>query len=135
VRDDQGASLVYAGDTGPNEVLVAAASGADMLICEATLADVTQDEPERGHLMAEEALDHAARARVAAAILTHYQSDRREELEAIVARSSVPAVLARPGLVVDVVAGAVDLRIPSADQIQRPEPAPAFAQVPGAGYR
>ncbi len=134
VRDDQGACLVYAGDTGPNEALVAAASGADMLICEATLADVTQDEPERGHLTAEEALDHAARARVAAAVLTHYHSDRREELAAIAARSRVPAVLARPGLVADVVAGAVDLRTPSGDPMLGLEPAATFAPVPSSGY-
>jgi ribonuclease BN (tRNA processing enzyme) len=133
VRDDQGASLVYAGDTGPNDLLVAAASGADMLVCEATLAEVTQDEPERGHLMAEEALDHAERAGVGAAILTHYPSDRRGELEDIVARSRVPAVLARPGLVADVVAGAVDVRTPSGDPVPRLEAGAAFAPLPSTG--
>jgi ribonuclease BN (tRNA processing enzyme) len=134
VRDDQGARLVYAGDTGPNDLLVAAAAGADMLVCEATLARVDEDEPARGHLTADEALDHAARAGVGAAVLTHYPSDRREQLQALADRSRVPAAVARPGLVADVVAGVpVEVRGPSSEAASRGEAAAAFVPLPTSG--
>jgi ribonuclease BN (tRNA processing enzyme) len=133
IRDAAGARLVYAGDTGPNDGVVAAATGADMLICEATLRSVTEDEPQRGHLTADEALDHAARAGVGAVLLTHYASDRRDALEALAARSRVPAAVARPGLAAEVVAGApVDVRTPSADPTPRPEPTPSFVPLVGS---
>jgi ribonuclease BN (tRNA processing enzyme) len=134
IRDGGGAKLVYAGDTGPNDQLVEAATGADMLVCEATLRSATEDEPERGHLTAEEALEHGARARVGGMLLTHYASDRREGLEALARTSRVPAAVARPGLAAEVVAGApVDVRSPSADPTPWPEPAPRFVPLIGSG--
>ena len=46
--------LVYSGDTGPSDALVELARGADLFLCEATLAG---PEPgERGHLTEEEAV-------------------------------------------------------------------------------
>lgn len=134
IRDGAGATLVYAGDTGPNDRVVEAAHGADMLVCEATLRSPAEDEPERGHLTAEEALDHAARAGVGGVLLTHYASDRREALEALAAASRVPAAVARPGVAAEVHAGApVDVRSPELDPRPQPELAPRFVPLIGSG--
>jgi ribonuclease BN (tRNA processing enzyme) len=51
-----GKTLAYSGDSAPTEELAALASGADLFVCEATLADGTTDGEIRGHLTAEEAL-------------------------------------------------------------------------------
>jgi len=104
LTDRFGARIVYAGDTGPNDELVRVAAGADLLVCEATLGAVTEDEPERGHLTCAEALDHAQRARVGGVLLTHYPSLRRDELEREAASAGLPAAVARPGFVAEVVA-------------------------------
>ena len=66
-RAPNGARLVYTGDTGPTEALVAFAREADLLLVEATLRHPSQDDPERGHLTAEEAIDLARRADVRSA--------------------------------------------------------------------
>jgi ribonuclease BN (tRNA processing enzyme) len=52
----QGKTIAYSGDSAPTEELAALARGADLFICEATLADGTTDGELRGHLTAEEAL-------------------------------------------------------------------------------
>jgi ribonuclease BN (tRNA processing enzyme) len=77
-----GARLAYTGDTGPGESLVTFAAGADLLLIEATLQRPSQDDPVRGHLTAEEAIDVARRAHVRSARLVHYPPSRRLELEA-----------------------------------------------------
>jgi ribonuclease BN (tRNA processing enzyme) len=51
-----GKVLAYSGDSAPTEELASLARGADLFICEATLADGTTDGELRGHLTAEEAL-------------------------------------------------------------------------------
>jgi ribonuclease BN (tRNA processing enzyme) len=48
--------LAYSGDCAPTQELAALAAGADLFVCEATLADSSRDGPPRGHLTAEEAL-------------------------------------------------------------------------------
>ena len=65
VRD--GALLAYSGDAAPSEGLARLASGADLFLCEATLASGDSDGRPRGHLSADEALA-AADGRV---LLTH----------------------------------------------------------------
>ena len=60
---DGTSTLAYSGDTGPSDALVELARGADLFLCEATLAG---PEPgERGHLTEEEAVDafHASGAK------------------------------------------------------------------------
>ena len=52
----QGSTLAYSGDSAPTDELAALARGADLFLCEATLADSTADGSPRGHLSAEEAL-------------------------------------------------------------------------------
>jgi ribonuclease BN (tRNA processing enzyme) len=53
-RDDK--VLAYSGDSAPTKELALLARGADLFVCEATLADGTTDGELRGHLTAEEAL-------------------------------------------------------------------------------
>lgn len=109
ISDREGHRVVYAGDTGPSEHLEAVAAGADLLICEATLRDTSEDDPARGHLTAEEALAIAGRARTPRLILTHYPSVLREAIEDRIAESRVDAVVARPGLMIDLPAGPTGL--------------------------
>jgi ribonuclease BN (tRNA processing enzyme) len=98
-----GTRLVYAGDTGPNPDLVTAASGADMLVCEATLGSAADDDQgRRGHLSLDEAVDHARRAGVGRLVVTHFPSARREAMTERLAELGSWAVLAHPDLVVDV---------------------------------
>jgi ribonuclease BN (tRNA processing enzyme) len=101
-----GTRLVYAGDTGPNPDLAAAAHAADLLVCEATLGSAADDDQgRRGHLSLDEAVDHAQRAAVGRLMVTHYPSARREAMTERVAELDGWAVIARPDLVVDVGAG------------------------------
>jgi ribonuclease BN (tRNA processing enzyme) len=51
-----GRTLAYSGDSGPTAELAALARGADLFLCEATLAESARDGLPRGHLTAEEAL-------------------------------------------------------------------------------
>ena len=53
VGDDR--VLAYSGDAGPSEALVAAAQGADLFLCEATLLAGDADGEPRGHLSLDEA--------------------------------------------------------------------------------
>ncbi|MEA2608953.1 MAG: hypothetical protein QOJ75_1196 [Chloroflexota bacterium] len=76
-----GARLVYTGDTGPSESVTAFARDADLLLVEAALRLSSHDDPERGHLTAEEAIDLATRARARSARIVHYVPSRRAELE------------------------------------------------------
>ena len=83
-----GRVLAYSGDCAPTQELAALAAGADLFVCEATLADAARDGPPRGHLTAEEALAAAD----GPILLTH----RPIELPA---PDGVP--LARDGLVLE----------------------------------
>ena len=65
-----GTSLVYSGDTGESEALVELATGADTLLCEASVGP--DDEYVPGlHLTGRQAGEHAARAGVGRLIVTH----------------------------------------------------------------
>jgi ribonuclease BN (tRNA processing enzyme) len=86
---ETGAVLAYSGDSGPGAALAELARGADLFLCEATLAEGASDGEPRGHLAAGEALAHAD-GRV---LLTH------RPLE-LAPPNGVP--LARDGLVVEV---------------------------------
>jgi len=65
-----GHSLVYSGDTGPSAELVALATGADVLLCEASVGPDEEQIPDL-HLTGAQAGEHAARAGVGRLILTH----------------------------------------------------------------
>jgi ribonuclease BN (tRNA processing enzyme) len=81
----EGRRIVYAGDMGPSDELVAFARDADLLILEATLERAEHDDVRRGHLTTEEAIDHAVRAGARRALLVHYPPERREAIAAICA--------------------------------------------------
>ena len=63
VEAPDGSRLGYTGDTGPSESVVARMRGVDLLLIEAGLRLPSHDDPERGHLTAEEAIDMAVRSR------------------------------------------------------------------------
>jgi ribonuclease BN (tRNA processing enzyme) len=102
ISNGDGQRVVYAGDMGPSEDVVALARGADLLILEATLASGTTDDARRGHLDADEAIDHVRRSGVRRGLLVHYPSARRAVIAALCAASGVPVEPALPGMVVDV---------------------------------
>lgn len=77
-----GSRLVYLGDTGPNEAMTTFAQGADLLLVEASLRVPADDDPARGHLTVDEAIDVARSAAARSALIVHYAPDRRAEIEA-----------------------------------------------------
>jgi ribonuclease BN (tRNA processing enzyme) len=100
IQDGAGRRLVISGDTGPNEQLVEIARGADVFIVESTLLTAGEDDPDRGHLTVDEALDMGERAGVGQTVLVHYRPQNREAIAAAcMARER--AVAGRPGLVLE----------------------------------
>ena len=102
VEAPDGSRLVYTGDTGPSDAIVEFARGADVLLVEATLSDPAEDDLERGHLTAAEAIDMARDAGVGAARLIHYAPDRRAELDRLCAAAGPWIAAAVPGLTLTV---------------------------------
>ncbi len=78
-----GSRLAYTGDTGPSTAVEAGVADADLLLVEAALGMAAHDDPERGHLTPEEAIQLARNARARAAVLVHYAPARRAELDAL----------------------------------------------------
>lgn len=71
-----GRALAYSADTGESAALVRLARGADLLLCEASFAEVPADasaapNPPDLHLTGRQAGQHAARAEVGELVLTH----------------------------------------------------------------
>lgn len=127
VEDAAGARVVVSGDTGPNERLVEAATGAELLVVEATLLKPEEDDPARGHLTIDEAIDHGARADVRRTVLVHHRPQNRAAiLEACAAAGR--AILGLPGLVVDVTPGRAVPYRPDRDGPGRGDGNPGAAQ-------
>lgn len=83
VEAPDGTRLAYTGDTGPSGPVEDAVRGADLLLVESALTSDRHDDPERGHLTAEEAIALSRAAGVGSALLVHYGPERLAELEAI----------------------------------------------------
>jgi len=107
IEGPDGERIVYAGDMGPSEMVVALARGADLLILEATLESNQYDDARRGHLTPEEAVDHVVRAGVPLGLLVHYPSERRAAIAAICAPTEGLVVPGVTGMVFEVRRGSV----------------------------
>lgn len=139
VTGPDGARIAISGDTGPSDGFVAAARGADVVVAEATLANSAFDDPRRGHLTAEEAIEMADRAGAPRVVLVHFRAELQERIER--ACAARPGALAgRPGLQVEV--DAADPRVGAARPPDRgpihgigesPDPEPTAGPRPGAG--
>jgi len=97
-----GERIVYGGDMGPNETIVELGRGADLLILESTIESSAFDDPKRGHMTAEEAIEIAVRAGVPRALLVHYPSERRAAIAAICAPTEGLVAPAVSGMIVEV---------------------------------
>ncbi|HEX5589397.1 MAG TPA: MBL fold metallo-hydrolase [Candidatus Limnocylindrales bacterium] len=107
IAGPDGERIYYAGDMGPSDDVVERARGADLLILEATLETSTFDDARRGHLTAEEAIDHVVRAGVPRGLIVHYPTERRAAITAICTPTEGLVVPALPGMVLEVQRGAV----------------------------
>jgi ribonuclease BN (tRNA processing enzyme) len=101
ISGPEGERLAISGDTGPSDAFVEAARGADVAVVEATLVDAAFDDPRRGHLTPEEAVDMANRAGARQIVLVHFRAELQERVDRVCA-SRPGAVGGRPGLVVEV---------------------------------
>lgn len=94
--EHEGRSLVYSGDTGESDALVELATGADVLLCEASFSSTDVFVPDL-HLTGTLAGEHAARAGVGRLVITHVQpwnsrSDAVSEAKAVFTGEVVAAV-------------------------------------------
>ena len=97
ITDGAGRRIVVSGDTGPNQRLVEAARGAELFVVEATLLGTDEDDPIRGHLTIDEALDMGELAGVGQTVLVHYRGQDRETIEAA-CRGRLRSVAGQPGM-------------------------------------
>jgi ribonuclease BN (tRNA processing enzyme) len=102
ISDPAGSRLVYVGDTGPSDEIVAFAAGADLVVVEATLRSADDDDPERGHLTPLEAIDLVRRAGAARGVLVHYASARRDEIRAECRASGLDVTAGEPGTTIEI---------------------------------
>jgi ribonuclease BN (tRNA processing enzyme) len=105
VTGPNGERIAISGDTGPSAAFSAAARGADLVVAEATLADSRFDDPRRGHLTAEEALEMADGAGAAQVVLVHFRAELQERIERACA-GRPGATAGRPGLRIEIPASA-----------------------------
>jgi ribonuclease BN (tRNA processing enzyme) len=108
VEAPDGRRLGYTGDTGPSDAVVEAMRGVDLLLIEAGLRLPSHDDPERGHLTAEEAIDMAVRSEARATLLVHYAPSRRAEIQGLCDAVGAPIRPAVAGLTITIGASAAD---------------------------
>ena len=102
--DAGGASLVYSGDTGPGGELLELATGANVLLCEASIDGVRDARTYEYHLTAVEAGEIAAWSGVDRLILTHIGAlmDPQVSLDEAGAAFAGDIAYAAPGTVFDI---------------------------------
>ncbi|MCW2615675.1 MAG: beta-lactamase protein [Frankiales bacterium] len=98
-----GRTLVYTGDTGESDELVALAQDADLLLCEASWPQ-EPEQPSGIHLSGRQAGEHASRASAARLVLTHLVpwADPQVVLAEAVAAYGGPVELAACGATYEV---------------------------------
>jgi ribonuclease Z len=98
--------VVYSGDTRPHRGVIEAASGADLLVHEATFSEEERARAiDTGHSTARDAAWVAREAGVRRLVLTHISARYSREAPELLAeaKSVFPgAVVARDGMIVDV---------------------------------
>jgi ribonuclease BN (tRNA processing enzyme) len=96
--------LVYTADTRESPDLERFATGADLLLCEATYPERAGALPSHNHLTSHQAGGLARRANVRELVLTHFWPglDRSPFSEEAERAFGAPVILARPGLTVPV---------------------------------
>jgi ribonuclease Z len=101
-----GRTVVISGDTRPVESLRVAATGADLLVHEATFSEEDRERArETGHSTAEEAARIAGEAGVKRLVLTHISPRYTRDAPELLAEAKMifpETVVAKDGLVVDV---------------------------------
>lgn len=98
VKTESGGSLVFGADHRPNQRIIDFATGADVLMIEATL--LSPEEGVRGHITSVEAAEIAKAADVGQLVLTHMSDELpREQLVAQAAGIFPSTTLAVPGAV------------------------------------
>jgi ribonuclease BN (tRNA processing enzyme) len=97
-----GTSIAYSGDTGETDELLGLASGANVLLCEASFTERPGLPPDL-HLTSRQAAGYAQRAETGGLLLTHLQSWVQPEvsLSEAAAAYSGGLDLARPGQIVE----------------------------------
>lgn len=97
-------SLVYTGDTGPNDALIELARGADLLLSEAALQDDDPRNPTDLHLTPADAGEQAKKAGVKRLVITHVPPWYDRETQAENARRTYPGLveIATPHAVFDI---------------------------------
>jgi ribonuclease BN (tRNA processing enzyme) len=97
-------SLVYTGDTGPNETLIELARGTDLLLSEAALPDNDPHNPTDLHLTPADAGEQAKKAGVKRLVITHVPPwyDRETQAENARRTYSGPVEIATPDAVFDI---------------------------------
>jgi ribonuclease BN (tRNA processing enzyme) len=127
LEDEAGTRIAISGDTGPNDAFVAAAHGADLVVAEATLTSSKFDDPRRGHLTPEEALDMADRAKARQVVLVHFRAELRDRIDGACAKRP-GAIAGRPGLRIEVTAA--DRQGATGEDPASPTASPGLAEAP-----
>lgn len=98
-----GAALAYSGDTGPGGDLIEIATGASLLLCEASMHGLRRELTYDYHLTAQEAGEIAAIAGVFELVITHMRAnwDVQRSLDEASAAFAGPVGYAEPGSVWD----------------------------------
>jgi len=97
-------SLVYSGDTGPGSDLAELAQGADVLLCEASIAGRRNEQSYPYHLTAYEAGEIAEAAGVKTLVLTHlaFGVDPGQAVAEAAAAYTGAITLAMPGVTITI---------------------------------
>ena len=126
IEAPDGARLAYTGDTGPSTSVEEAVRGADLLLIESSLEHTRDDDPERGHLTADEAIALAKAAEVRSAIIVHYDPSLVAGLDDLCAAAGLPVRPAIDGLTVTVAPSPATRRaVRRSDAGSAAEPTPA----------